>query len=91
MLIKNEDSVSAKKLLDKIFVIALKSLKIILLFYIKWVISSALKVKRKVFFEKISQKIIRPIIKKFVSKSYKKESKNLNLATANKLNVYFRR
>ena len=72
LLIKNEDSVSAKKLLDKIFVIALKSLKIILLFYIKRVISSALKVKRKVFLKKYLKKLSGQLLKNSCLKATKK-------------------
>ena len=131
LLIKNGDRVSAKRLLDKTFVIVLKSakisfniiiLKIILLLNtfvevkqvkkykkfsyqvpfpislkrklylsVKWIISSALEDKRGVpFFEKISQEILLLIANKSVSKSYKKKSKNLNLAMANKSNVHFR-
>ena len=131
LLIKNGDRVSAKRLLDKTFIIVLKSvkisfniiiLKIIILLNtfvevkqvkkykkfsyqvpfpislkrklylsVKWVISSALEDKRRVpFFEKISQEILLLITNKSVSKSYKKKSKNLNLAMANKSNVHFR-
>ena len=131
LLIKNGDRVSAKRLLDKTFVIVLKSakisfniiiLKIIILLNtfvevkqvkkykkfsyqvpfpislkrklylsVKWVISSALEDKRRIpFFEKISQEILLLITNKSVSKSYKKKSKNLNLAMANKSNVHFR-
>ena len=131
LLIKNGDRVSAKRLLDKNFVIILKSakipfniiiLKIIILLNtfvevkqvkkykkfsyqvpfpislkrklylsVKWVINSALEDKRRVpFFEKISQEILLLITNKSVSKSYKKKSKNLNLAMANKSNVHFR-
>jgi len=131
LLIKNGDRVSAKRLLDKTFVIVLKSakisfniiiLKIIILLNtfvevkqikkykkfnyqvpfptslnrklylsVRWLISSALEDKRRVpFFEKISQEIILLITNKSVSKSYKKKSKNLNLAMANKSNVHFR-
>ena len=131
LLIKNGDRVSAKRLLDKTFVIVLKLakisfniiiLKIIILLNtfvevkqvkkykkfsyqvpfpislkrklylsVKWLISSALEDKRRVpFFEKISQEILLLITNKSVSKSYKKKSKNLNLAMANKSNVHFR-
>ena len=131
LLIKNGDRVSAKRLLDKTFVIVLKSakisfniiiLKIIILLNtfvevkqvkkykkfsyqvpfpillkrklylsVKWIISSAVEDKRRVpFFEKISQEILLLITNKSVSKSYKKKSKNLNLAMANKSNVHFR-
>jgi ribosomal protein S7 len=67
------------------------SLKRKLYLSVKWVISSALEDKRRVpFFEKISQEILLLITNKSVSKSYKKKSKNLNLAMANKSNVHFR-
>ncbi len=131
LLIKNGDRVSAKKLLDKTFVLILKAvkipfnliiLKIIILLNtfvevkqlkkykkfsyqvpfpislkrklylsVKWIISSSLEDKRRVSFsEKISQEIFLLITNKSISKSYKKKSKNLDLAMANKSNVHFR-
>jgi ribosomal protein S7 len=131
LLIKNGDRVSAKKLLDKTFVLILKAvkipfnliiLKIIILLNtfvevkqlkkykkfsyqvpfpislkrklylsVKWIISSSLEDQRRVSFsEKISQEIFLLITNKSISKSYKKKSKNLDLAMANKSNVHFR-
>jgi ribosomal protein S7 len=131
LLIKNGNRVSAKKVLDKTFVLILKAvkipfnviiLKIIVLLNtfvevkqlkkykkfsyqvpfpislkrklylsVKWIISSSLEDKRRVSFsEKISQEIFLLITNKSISKSYKKKSKNLDLAMANKSNVHFR-
>lgn len=67
------------------------SLKRKLYLSVKWIISSSLEDKRKVSFsEKISQEIFLLITNKSISKSYKKKSKNLDLAMANKSNVHFR-
>jgi len=67
------------------------SLKRKLYLSVKWIISSSLEDKRRVSFsEKISQEIFLLITNKSISKSYKKKSKNLDLAMANKSNVHFR-
>ena len=67
------------------------SLKRKLYLSVKWIISSSLEDKRRVSFsEKISQEILLLITNKSISKSYKKKSKNLDLAMANKSNVHFR-